>query len=53
MQDFSLELEEANEMALYKKHGLHTKALGPKIKVPHRNEFTFTLLPASKPILEK
>ena len=48
MQVSSLELKEANEMTVYKRHGLHTNAQSPKIKVPHRNEPACTLVPASK-----
>ena len=47
MQVFSLELEEDNDITVYKRHGLHTKAQSPKIKVPHRNEPSCTLVPAS------
>ena len=48
MQVFSLELKEANEMTVCKRHGLHTKAYRTKIKVPHRNKPACTLVPASK-----
>ena len=47
MQVISLELEETNEMTVYKRHGLHTKAQIPKIKVSHRNEPASTLVLAS------
>ena len=47
MQVSSLKLKGANEMTVYKRHGLHTKAQNPKIKVPQRNGPTCTLVPAS------
>ena len=49
MQILSLEIEAANEIAVYKRHGLHVKTQKPQIvKVPHRNEPTGTYVPASK-----
>ena len=50
MQVSSLKLEGANEMTVYKRHGLHTKAQNPKNKVPHKNEPACTMVPASKDI---
>ena len=47
MQIFSLELKRTNEIVVYKRHGLNTKAQKVKIKVPQRNEPACTLVPPS------